>query len=147
MSDEVTRWTAIFAQDLAKYNAKNNKEESVRILAASPSDANQKCIVECTVCPNKDTRMMRVRGKFAFRAASFISGHLAANTHKLNYNQRYSMHKYVIEKTVTTKCETNTVEGIQGKIAKAMMCSDTSKRFSIELISLCRFGSNRKVDS
>ena len=42
------------------------------------------------------------------------------------------MHKYVIEKTVTTKCETNTVEGIQGKIAKAMMCSDTSKRFSID---------------
>ncbi len=76
---------------LAKYNAKNNKEESVRI--ASPSDANQKCIVECTVCPNKDTRMMRVRGKFALRAASFISGHLAANTHKYNYNQRYSMHK------------------------------------------------------
>ena len=57
------------------------------------------------------------------------------------------MRKYVIEKTVTTKCETNTGEGTQGKIAKAMMCSDTSKRFSIELISLCRFGSNRKVDS
>jgi hypothetical protein len=74
MSDEVTRWTAIFAQDLAKYNAKNNKEESVRILAASPSDANQKCIVECTVCPNKDTRMMRVRENLRFGLqASFLA--------------------------------------------------------------------------
>ena len=89
MSDEVTRWTAIFAQDLAKYNAKNNKEESVRILAASPSDANQKCIVECTVCPNKDTRMMRVRENLRFGLqASF----LAISLPKLNYNQRlYSM--------------------------------------------------------
>ena len=84
MSDEVARWTAIFAQDLGTYNTKNNKQESVRILAAPLDDANNKCIVECTVCPYKDTRMMRVRDKFAFRAASFISGHFTANTKKLN---------------------------------------------------------------
>jgi hypothetical protein len=106
----LARWTAIFAQDLGTYNAKNFKQESVRILAAPLDDANNKC----TVCPNKDTRMMRVWNKFAFRAASFISGHVIAN------NQGHFTHKYAIEKAATTKCEINTVEE---KFAKAMMCS------------------------